>query len=339
MQDVQKRSTPISERVKNAEQEALRQIQSGLIQGAVFTATGAEVYPVIAVGKQCIHPVEKPMTEHSRFDIASVGKVFTAGCCALLVADGRLDPDAPFVTYLPEYCDPECRITVRDLAMHVSGFDNSKPYDSEDPEVFHRELYRKRPVRPRLEAFEYSCFNFILLGKIAERISGTDLETLARERIWKPLGMKRTQWNAPGEGPDEVELWFPNRPAGQHNDGVCFHCGFPLGSGSCFSTAGDLLLFVRDLLDQNHFPRIYYELLTTCGFEKNGDRRSFGWDMRESQRPRNLSPRTIYHTGWSGQTICADPESGFAAVVLTSRTGDHNEAILGRARIIEKLRS
>ena len=175
--------------------------------------------------------------------------------------------------------------------------------------------------------------------KIAERISGTDLETLARERIWKPLGMKRTQWNAPGEGPDEVELWFPNRPAGQHNDGVCFHCGFPLGSGSCFSTAGDLLLFVRDLLDQNHFPRIYYELLTTCGFEKNGDRRSFGWDMRESQRPRNLSPRTIYHTGWSGQTICADPESGFAAVVLTSRTGDHNEAILGRARIIEKLRS
>ena len=77
--------------------------------------------------------------------------------------------------------------------------------------------------------------------------------------------------------------------------------------------------------------------MTTCGFEKNGNRRSFGWDMRAFQRPRNLSERTIYHTGWTGQTICADPENGFAAVVLTSRTGNHDEAILGRARIIEAL--
>ncbi len=323
--------------IAKAEDEALQQMASGLIQGAVFTATGG--LPVVAVGKQCIHPAEKPMTEHSRFDIASVGKVFTAGCCAQLIAEGKLDPDAPFVNYLPEYCDPACDITVRDLAMHVSGFDNSKPYDSEDPEVFYRELYHKRPVRPRLEAFEYSCCNFILLGKIVERIDGTDLETAAKRRIWEPLGMKRTLWNAPGDGPDEVEHWDPNRPAGQHNDGVCFRCGFPIGSGSCFSTVADMFLFVQDILERKHFSKMYYDLISTCGFGKNGNRRSFGWDMRESQRPRNLSEKTIYHTGWTGQTICVDPENHFAAVVLTSRTGAHDKAILGRARIIEELRA
>lgn len=325
----------MKEKIEAARQEALRQIDSGLIQGAVFTASGG--MPVVAIGKQCVHPVAKAMTEHSRFDLASVGKVFTAGCCALLAADGKLDPDAPFVTYLPEYWDKQSGITVRDLAMHVSGFDNSKPYDSADTEVFHRELFRKRPVRPRLEAFEYACSNFILLGKIVERISGVRLDVMADRRIWAPLGMTRTQWDAPGDGPDEVEHHSPDRPAGQHNDGVCFHCGFPIGSGSCFSTANDMMLFVQDILDRKQFPAEYYDLISSCGFDKNGDRRSFGWDMRAFQRPRGLSDRTIYHTGYTGQTVCVDPENGFAAVVLTSRTGDHEEAIRGRMRIIEAL--
>ena len=278
------------------------------------------------------------MTVHSRFDIASVGKVFTAACCALLAADGELEPDAPFTRYLPEHVlGKSCNITVRDLAMHAGGFDNSKPYDSDDVEIFNRELFGKRPVRPRLEAFEYACSNFILLGKIAERISGTDLDTLARERIWKPLGMDRTQWLPPGDGDDEVEHWFPNRPAGRHNDGTCYLCPFPLGSGSCFSTARDLLLFARDILERGRFPGAYYDLITSCRFAKNGIRRSFGWDMTDSLRPRGLSAGTIFHSGWTGQTLCIDPATKFAAVVLTSRTGDHEEARAGRKRIIEAL--
>lgn len=320
---------------KDALEEAQKQIDSGLIQGAVFADTRSGI--IEALGKQRIHPTEAMMTADSRFDMASVGKVFTAGCCALLIAAGKLDPDTPFVRYLPEYCDQGCDITIRDLAMHVSGFDNSKPYDSSDPEVFHRELFNKRPVRPRLQAFEYACSNFILLGKIAERLSGLDLETLARKLIWEPLGMRRTQWSAPGAGQDEVEHWLPNRPAGEHNDQVCFNCGFPLGNGSCFSTAGDMLLFLEDILERKHFPHLYYDLILTCGYDTNGDRRSFGWDMRAKNRPRNLSEKTIYHTGWTGQTVCVDPENHFGAIVLTSRTGGHGEAIQGRARIIEKL--
>ena len=316
-------------------EEAQKQIDSGLIQGIVLADTRRRT--IEALGKQCIHPSEKAMTAASRFDLASVGKVFTAACCALLIAQGRLDPEQPFVQYLPEYWDHDSDITVRDLAMHVSGFDNSKAYDSPDPKVFNRELFNKHPVRPRLEKFEYACSNYILLGKIAERITGMDLDALTRKLIWGPLGMERTQWNAPGPGPDEVEHWFPNRQPGEHNDSVCFNCGFPIGNGSCFSTAGDMLLFLEDLLERKHFPKIYYDLFFTCGFEKDGNRRSFGWDMRACNRPGNLSDKTIYHTGFTGQTICIDPENRFAALVLTSRTGGHDEAIQGRALLIEKM--
>ncbi len=329
------RTEEIADMYGRAAAEARSRIRAGLIQGAVF---GRIDGPLTAVGLQCVHPAEKPMTEHSRFDIASVGKVFTAGCCALLVADGKLDPDAPFTEYLPEHeLGKKCTVTVRDLAMHVGGFDNSKPYCSADMAVFHRELFHKRPVRPRLAAFEYACSNYILLGMIAERVSGMDLEALAGQRIWKPLGMKHTCWSPPGTGPDEVEHWLPNRPAGQHNDEACYLCPFPIGNGSCFSTAGDLLLFARDLLERKCFPGEYYRLMTTCGFEQDGIRRSFGWDMSVGHRPRNFSEQTIYHSGWTGQLLCVDPENGFAAVVLTSRTGDWDAAYAGRVRMVEQL--
>ena len=203
--------------------------------------------------------------------------------------------------------------------------------------VFHRELLAMRPVRPRLSAFEYSCANFILLGKIINNATGEDLDSFARRRIWEPLGMKRTQWNPPGDGPDEVEHWFPNRPPGQHNDPVCFNCPFPIGNGSCFSTVQDLMLFLNDLLERKTFPKEYYDLLFSPGFDKGGQRRSFGWDMSAWSRPDGLSDKTILHSGWTGQTVCVDPENRFVAVVLTSRTGDHEKARQGRARIISAM--
>ena len=324
------------ERSQCALAEARRQIESGLIQGCVM-ATNADGI-IGAVGNQCVHPAPVPMSAASRFDIASCGKTFTAACVALLSLEGKIDLDAPFTEYLPEHClGKSCPITVRDLAMHVSGFDNSKPYSSSDPEAFLKGIYDKRPVWPRQTHYEYACSNFIMLGFIAEHVTGKPLEAIARERIWQPLAMTHTCWSEPGSGPHEVEHWFPNRPAGVHNDEECRKAGQPIGSGSCFSTAGDLLLFVQDIITQDCFPQSYYDLITTCRFDRESVRRAFCWDMTAGRRPRNLSEQAIFHTGWTGQTLLADPGTGFAAVVLTSRTGDWTEACEGRARIIEKL--
>lgn len=326
----------LASRLNDATREAQAQIDRGLIQGAVF-ALGDEG-PVTAVGLQRVKPMKKPMTPASRFDIASVGKTFTASCCAILASQGRLDPDAPFTRYLPEHAlGSACSITVRDLAAHASGFDNSKPYNSADADVFLRELMHKLPVRPRLEAFEYACSNFILLGLIVERISGQGLEDFAAQHIWAPLNMTNTRWTAPGDGPDEVEHWHPNRTPGLHNDDVCYNCPFPIGNGSCFSTVSDLLNFLRDILARKHFDKNYYDLISSCGYAKKGARRSFGWDMSVEHRPRHCSDSAIYHSGWTGQSICVDPQDGFSAVVLTSRQGDWQEAYQGRVRIIEML--
>jgi len=59
--------------------------------------------------------------------------------------------------------------------------------------------------------------------------------------------------------------------------------------------------------------------------------------MCAEKRPQGLSDRTIYHSGWSGQTIAIDPGTGFCGVCLTARAGDHGVCIRGRMEILSLL--
>lgn len=334
-----------------ARAEMRRLVQAGLFAGAV--AADADGGPVLAEGLQCFLEKKVPMTADSLCDLASVGKTFTASLCALLVAEGRLDPDAPFTTYLPEHvlAKENCRITVRDLATHSGGFDNSKSYWTErDPAVFLRKLYAKRPVRPRGEAFDYACSNFIYLGKIVEKLTGNELDGAARKRLWGPLGMTRTTWNPVKDDGRVVE--FPPssyagtgaRRIGDHNDLACHVSPVPLGSGSAFSTVGDMRLFAADLLHRRRFPKAYYDLLFTPSFEKGGVRRSFGWDMLAERSKTQMTPDTgfspaaIAHSGWTGPAVVVDPENGRAGVFLGNRTGDYLGSMRGRMKVLALLR-
>src|SRR5215217_4943510 len=66
-----------------------------------------------------------PMTEDTRFAMASVTKSFTAMSAALLVDQGALAWDKPAREYIPEFilADPYVseHITVRDMLSHRTG--------------------------------------------------------------------------------------------------------------------------------------------------------------------------------------------------------------------------
>ena len=334
--------------MERLESEIQNQMEEHLFQGCVCGSLDKGPF---CSGLQTLNP-EVPMTEKSRFDIASVGKVFTASCAVLLHLEGKLDLDAPFTEYLPEHVlGKNCRISIRALATHSSGFSNnyyhqtfgSPDYKKNTFDEFVEDLMQIKPVRECGISFEYCCYNLTLIGLILNRLTGKDLDSLSRERLWTPLGMTHTTWNEPGPGPFEVEHHFPDRPAGVHNDEICRKINKPLGAGSVFSTYGDMLLFARDMAEQNHFPKEYYKLLNSCAFKMEDTqhsgyiRRSFGWDMTDYKRPVTFSEHSIFHTGHTGQTIAIDCDNGKAAVVLTSRTGDWELARQGRNRIIDSL--
>ncbi len=325
------KSTKVASAAVQAELE--RQVASGLIAGGVC-GFGDGTPPYVA-GR--LRRDGTPMRPDALFDLASAAKPFTAGLCALLCCQGRLDPDAPFTEYLPEHvlAKENCRITVRDLATHTGGFDNDKPYIDPDPRAFDAKLYAKRPRRPRGEGYVYACSNMIYLGRIVEHLTGLDLESAARKMLWGPLGMEDTVWHAiPGNARVVETEQNGHPPIGFKGDEQARAYGAAMGNGAAFSCVADMLKFVCDLRDRRTFPKAYYDLLLTCCWEKGDVRRSFGWDMSADCRPAGWSARTVVHGGYTGNTIAVDPAHGWAGVVLTNRTGDRLAGYAGHGRLL-----
>ena len=334
-------SSPFSpdDRYVRAENALKEQIEAGMIDGAVFTTTDDERF--FSVGDRRTAPRRVPMSADTLFDVASLTKPVVAACAALLYADGKLDPAAPFVRYLPDHsAGLGCGITVTDLATHTSGF-RYLMADGSDEARFRRDMLSHLPAEPRGERFRYCCYNYILLGMIVECISGLRLDRFARSRLFGPLSMRHSKWG-PTDDPKTVAFRHARpgmafAPPGRIVDRIARTCAFPIGNAGLFTTAGDLRLFAEDILARRTFPAAYYDLMLTCATNGGDARRSFGWDMRASRRPSGCSDRTILHTGSTGQTLVIDPVRNRAVVLLTARRGGHDEAIAGRRHVCEIL--
>lgn len=142
---------------------------------------------------------DKPVTEDTLFQIASVSKAFTAASLALLVDDGRLDWDDPVIDYLPEFRmhDPWVtrEFTVRDLLTHRSGL----PLGAGDllmfpkgnatrGEIIHALRYLK-PSSSFRSKYDYDNLLYIVAGEVVARVADTSFEDFIESRLLQPLGM------------------------------------------------------------------------------------------------------------------------------------------------------
>jgi SSS family transporter len=146
----------------------------------------------------------EPMTEDTIFDMASLTKCLaTATAIMQLVEQGKVDIDEPVITYLPEFAaNGKEKVTVRELLTHYSGLppdvDLKDPWGLAAPdkaEGIRRAMNARLDTSPGTK-FVYSDINYITLGAIVEKLSGETLDDYARQHIFQPLGMSRTQYHA-----------------------------------------------------------------------------------------------------------------------------------------------
>ncbi len=129
------------------------------------------------------------VTPDTTFEAASLSKPVFAYLVLRLAADGALDMDKPLADYVPNPgADARsARITARHVLSHSGGWRN----------------WRNTPTHTLTADFEpgsrfsYSGEGFYYLQRVVERITGKGLIRLARERIFEPLGMRRSSflWN------------------------------------------------------------------------------------------------------------------------------------------------
>lgn len=150
-----------------------------------------------------------PATADTPYNVASVTKPFTATLVLQLVADGRLDLDAPVTRYLPDSVRVPTHasgtaITARHLLTHTSGLPPQPPNRRNQPvagpldpgiweayEVadLYQALATTRLRAPPGTAMVYSNYGYALLGHVVERVAGAPYEHVLRARLLTPLGM------------------------------------------------------------------------------------------------------------------------------------------------------
>ena len=202
-----------------------------------------------------------PMTTDSRMRVGSVTKAFVATIVLRLVEAGEFHLDDAVHTLLTELPVNQA-VTVRQLLNMTSGLPD---YTSEEfvegllgapsrvwvPEELLEIAFRNQQHFEPGAAWEYCNTNYIILGLLIERISGTRVEDIAQTTIFDPLDMQGTA--LPPLTSNASALHDP-QVRGYHRrneelvDATDINPSWAWTAGNAVSTAHDLSVFVGALV-------------------------------------------------------------------------------------------
>ncbi|MEU7142455.1 serine hydrolase domain-containing protein [Nocardia sp. NPDC046473] len=202
--------------------------------------------------------------------IASNTKTFVATVVLQLVAEQRVNLDAPVEQYLPGIVTGPGgdgnAITVRNLLQHSSGIPDYLPYlnlasvaglqtPRSAAELIRLGLDQPSEFAPGTST-GYSNTDFLLAGELIQRVTGQPVGLEVTRRIILPLGLRDTYWPL---FPLEHVIRLPH-PRGYHDfDGTLVDItdidpGWGLSDGAMVSTGADLDRFFMALLSGELLP-------------------------------------------------------------------------------------
>ena len=166
-----------------------RYVDEGLLPGAVFAYVTKDDCEKDCYGYKALLPEKEALTMDTLYDLASLSKVIgTAPMIFKLTEEGLISMKMKVSSILEDF--PYKDITVEDLMTHTSGIaaDDKNYKKCKDPEELW-DFVMKEVEWPckRKEKVIYSCFGFIILGKIIEHYK-KDIPSYFEDVIASPLG-------------------------------------------------------------------------------------------------------------------------------------------------------
>lgn len=159
-----------------------------------------------------------PVRIDTKFNIASIGKNFTAVAILQLAEQGKLALDDRVGRFLPDYPSQDVRekVTIHHLLSHTSGLGELYSPKYECLKGSLREVRDYFPLfadEPKPlefspgERWQYSNIGYILLGAIVEKASGENYYAYIRRHVFQPAMMINTNFY-------EADVDVPNRATG-----------------------------------------------------------------------------------------------------------------------------
>lgn len=187
--------------------------------------------------------------------IGSISKTFTATAVVQLSDQGRLDLRADVNNYLSLFKVPSTYpvpVRVADLLTHTAGLDEIRPGTQAASAVAVLplpEFLRTRLVRfqPPGETIAYSTYGISVAGALVEAVSGLGFEQYAEQRIWRTLGMTRTNITVPDSMQGDVAIGYEWRGDSLISQSWEWYHTTPASSVN--STAADMARYMIALLE------------------------------------------------------------------------------------------
>lgn len=145
----------------------------------------------------------RPVDVETVFGIASVSKSFAALAVMQAADEGKVDPYAPVVGYLPEFSFKHVpdisEIKVHHCLSHTTGCPPLRRAQGEFQEFGEHLRYLAGYDTAMLgrpgEYMSYCNDTFMLSGAILEKVIGRRFREHVAERVFRPLGMSRTTYD------------------------------------------------------------------------------------------------------------------------------------------------
>jgi serine-type D-Ala-D-Ala carboxypeptidase len=312
---------------------------------------GQTIYASVGVGS--IEPMHQPagglngsaatatpVTDSTVWDLASLTKVIgTTSAMLQLVAEGRVELDAPATRYLPRWTAARANeVTIRHLLSHSAGLPAWRPLYKEawSAEEAIAQVYATGPDTTPGYRYVYSDLGFILLGEVVREVSGLPLDSYLLSRVFLPAGMRETRflpsalWRS-RTAPTEIDPWRQRQLRGEVHDENAFQLGQVAGHAGLFTTARDLTHFAQLLLrggwradaDGSRVDILPEATLLTFRQRQpfGGAHRALGWETPTGTNSagQRLSAQAFGHTGFTGTSLWVDPGRDVFVLLLTNR--------------------
>ena len=187
------------------------------------------------------------------------------------------------------------------------------------------------------KGYHYSDLPLIFFQHILEEKYHKGIDVLVQERIFGPLGLQRTLYNAaqqlplPTIVPSEVDDYFRQQELrGYVHDMTTAIQGGVSGHAGLFSNAKEVATIMQLYLQKgwyngkNYFSSATFDAFNQCYYCPQENRRGVGFDKPQlwggGMAFAGISPESFGHSGFTGTYTWADPETGIVFVFLSNRT-------------------
>jgi CubicO group peptidase (beta-lactamase class C family) len=277
-----------------------------------------------------------------QFAIGSNSKSFTATLAAVLVDDKAIEWSTTIFDVWPDQPVHEGfkKVTLEQLLAHTGGLQGDLPTKGKEWASFFAEKFKPeqerarmchlvltRPPEGTIGKFAYSNLGYVIAAAMLEERAKKPLEQLMKDRIFKPLGMTKTEFFSANKLKREKGqlLWGhkaksgdPIKPgaSGSENPTVYASCG------TIRTTINDWAKYIgwhlkesaRPVLKQDKTLRRLHEGVADRGAP--GQKYGFGWIHFDSP-----FGRTLQHTGNNTNQfslVWVMPEAKRATLAITN---------------------